>query len=180
MNRKRGNAGSLCIKHGMLKVSHYITLHHIVSVNSIHTCIYTTVVLAPFQCFIPISAFYPRLSPFRGFILTLAFHPQFRVLSSFQCFIPISVFYPHFSVVSPFQCFIPISAFYRHFNVLSPFQRCIPISVFYPTSVQGLRGETVTKTLVKFILSFQNFVKKIACAVPFQPFSFSVLSRPPS
>ena len=30
---------------------------------------------------------------------------------------------------------------------------------------QGLRGETVTKTLVKFILSFQNFGKKIACAV---------------
>ena len=30
---------------------------------------------------------------------------------------------------------------------------------------QGLRGETVTKTLVKFILSFQNFAKKIACAV---------------
>ena len=30
---------------------------------------------------------------------------------------------------------------------------------------QGLRGETVTKTLVKFILSFQNFGEKIACAV---------------
>ena len=30
---------------------------------------------------------------------------------------------------------------------------------------QGLRGETVTKTLVKFVLSFQNFGKKIACAV---------------
>ena len=30
---------------------------------------------------------------------------------------------------------------------------------------QGPRGETVTKTLVKFILSFQNFGKKIACAV---------------
>ena len=30
---------------------------------------------------------------------------------------------------------------------------------------QGLRGETMTKTLVKFILSFQNFGKKIACAV---------------
>ena len=28
---------------------------------------------------------------------------------------------------------------------------------------QGLRGETVTKTLVKFILSFQKFGKKIAC-----------------
>ena len=30
---------------------------------------------------------------------------------------------------------------------------------------QGLRGETVTKILVKFILSFQNFGKKIAYAV---------------
>ena len=30
---------------------------------------------------------------------------------------------------------------------------------------QGLRGETVTKTLVKFVLSFQNFGKKFACAV---------------
>ena len=30
---------------------------------------------------------------------------------------------------------------------------------------QGLRGETVTKTLVKFVLSFQNFGKKIAYAV---------------
>ena len=30
---------------------------------------------------------------------------------------------------------------------------------------QGLRGETVTKTLVKFVLSFQNFRKKIAFAV---------------
>ena len=39
LNRKRENAGSLCIKHGTLSiVSHYITLHHIVSVNSI--CIY--------------------------------------------------------------------------------------------------------------------------------------------
>ena len=50
------------------------------------------------------------------------------------------MFYPHFSVLSPFQCFVQ------------------------PRS-QGLRGETVTKTLVKFILSFQNFGKKIACAV---------------
>ena len=34
LNRKRGNAGSLCIKHGTLSiVSHYI---HIVSVNSIY------------------------------------------------------------------------------------------------------------------------------------------------
>ena len=30
---------------------------------------------------------------------------------------------------------------------------------------QGLRSETVTKTLVKFILSFPNFGGKIACAV---------------
>ena len=30
---------------------------------------------------------------------------------------------------------------------------------------QGLRGETVTKTLVKFISSFQKFGEKIACAV---------------
>ena len=29
----------------------------------------------------------------------------------------------------------------------------------------GLRGETVTKTLVKFVLSFQNFGGKIACEV---------------
>ena len=35
---------------------------------------------------------------------------------------------------------------------------------FQPRS-QGLRGETVTKTLVKFVLSFQNFGEKIACAV---------------
>ena len=30
---------------------------------------------------------------------------------------------------------------------------------------QGLRGETVTKTLVEFVLLFQNFGKTIACAV---------------
>ena len=30
---------------------------------------------------------------------------------------------------------------------------------------QGLCGETVTKTLVKFVLSFQNIGEKIACAV---------------
>ena len=30
---------------------------------------------------------------------------------------------------------------------------------------QGLHGETVTKTLVKFVLSFQNFGENIACAV---------------
>ena len=35
----------------------------------------------------------------------------------------------------------------------------------YQPSSQGLRGETVTKTLVKFVLSFQNFGEKIACAV---------------
>ena len=40
----------------------------------------------------------------------------------------------------------------------------IEYSLVQPRS-QGLRGETVTKTLVKFILSFQNFGKKIACAV---------------
>ena len=37
--------------------------------------------------------------------------------------------------------------------------------VFWQPRSQGLRGETVTKTLVKFVLSFQNFGKKIACAV---------------
>ena len=39
-----------------------------------------------------------------------------------------------------------------------------PLVLVQPRS-QGLRGETVTKTLVKFVLSFQNFGKKIACAV---------------
>ena len=38
------------------------------------------------------------------------------------------------------------------------------LSTLQPRS-QSLRGETVTKTLVKFILSFQNFGEKIACAV---------------
>ena len=42
-------------------------------------------------------------------------------------------------------------------------------SVVYRAEVQprsqGLRGETVTKTLVKFVFSFQNFGEKIACAV---------------
>ena len=46
--------------------------------------------------------------------------------------------------------------------------KCYILSTFQinkqPRS-QGLRGETVTKTLVKFILSFQNFGEKIACAV---------------
>ena len=37
-------------------------------------------VLAPFQCFIPVSAFYPH----------------FSVLSPIQRFIPNSAFYPHF------------------------------------------------------------------------------------
>jgi hypothetical protein len=75
-----------------------------------------SVVLSPFQRFIPISAFYPH----------------FSVLPPFQRFIPISAFYPHFSVLSPFQRFIPISAFNPHFSVLSPLQRFIPISAFYP------------------------------------------------
>ena len=65
----------------------------------------------------------------------------------------ISVFHTHFSVLSPFQHFIPILAFYP--TVLSSFQCFIPISVFYP----------------HFGFRFQ---------FPFQPFSFSVLSRPPS
>ena len=69
-----------------------------------------SMVLSSFQCFIPISVFYPH----------------FSVLSPFQCFILISVFYPHFSVLSPFQGFIPISVFYPHFSVLSPF----PVPVF--------------------------------------------------
>ena len=37
--------------------------------------------------------------------------------------------------------------------------------MLYQPRSQGLRGETVTKTLVKFVLSFQNFGGKIACAV---------------
>ena len=41
---------------------------------------------------------------------------------------------------------------------------CRPYYLHQPRS-QGLRGETVTKTLVKFVLSFQNFGEKIACAV---------------
>ena len=32
--------------------------------------------------------------------------------------------------------------------------------VYIQPRSQGLRGETVTKTLVKFVLSFQNFGKK--------------------
>ena len=128
-----------------------ITLHHFTShsISKLHTYIHDS-------CFGPISVFHIHfsvLSPFQRFIPILAFYPQFSVLSSFQCFIPISVFYPHFSVVSPFQCFIPISALYPHFSVLSPFQCFIPISAFYP----------------HFSFRFQ---------FPFQPFSFSVLSRP--
>ena len=153
LNRKRENAGSLCIKHGTLSiVSHYITLHHIVSVNSIYIYllfdslhIFSAVVLAPFQRFIPILAFYPQfsvLSSCQCFIPISVFYPHFSVASPFQCSIPISVFYPHcvpisvfyphFNVLSPFQCFIPISVFYPHFSVLSPFQCFILISVFYP------------------------------------------------
>ena len=41
----------------------------------------------------------------------------------------------------------------------------LPQHVDFQPRSQGLRGETVTKTLVKFILSFQNFGKKIACTV---------------
>ena len=37
--------------------------------------------------------------------------------------------------------------------------------MLYQPRSQSLRGETVTKTLVKFVLSFQNFGEKIACAV---------------
>ena len=39
------------------------------------------------------------------------------------------------------------------------------INVSLQPRSQGLRGETVTKTLVKFVSSFQNFGEKIACAV---------------
>ena len=81
------------------------------------------------------------------------FHTHFSALSPFQRFIPILAFYPHFSVSSSFQCFIPISVFYPHFSVVSSFQCFVPISVFYPH--------------FSFLFQF-----------PFQPFSFSVLSRP--
>ena len=40
------------------------------------------------------------------------------------------------------------------------------------------QGETVTKTLVRFVLSFQNFGEKIACAVRnnrFQPYCNTVV-----
>ena len=79
--------------------------------------------MVAFQCFIPISAFYPRFSV--------------TVLSPFQRLIPISVFYSHFSVslshfsvLSPFQRFIPISAFYPYFSVLSSFQCFMVLSPF--------------------------------------------------
>ena len=72
-------------------------------------------VLAPFQCFMPISMFYA----------------YFSVLSPFQHFMPISAFYAHFSVLCPFQRFILILAFYPQCSVLSPFQRLIQISAFY-------------------------------------------------
>ena len=41
---------------------------------------------------------------------------------------------------------------------------------------QGLRGETVTKTLVEFILSFQNFGEKIACAVRHNRIAITVIT----
>ena len=39
------------------------------------------------------------------------------------------------------------------------------LHVYAQPRSQGLCGETVTKTLLKFVLSFQKFGKKIACAV---------------
>ena len=42
---------------------------------------------------------------------------------------------------------------------------------------QGLRGETVTKTLVKFVLSFQNFREKIASAVRHNRYCNTVVSH---
>ena len=103
-------------------------------------------VLALFQCFSPISAFYAHFSVsflFQHFI-------PFSVLSPFQLrFIPISAaFYPHFGVLSPFQRFIPISAFYSHFSVLSPFQRFIPISVSASVSVSAIQFQRFISTLL--------------------------------
>ena len=83
-------------------------------------------VLAPFQCFIPISSFYPRFSvlfPIQRFILISVFCPHFSVLSPFQRCI---------QVVSPFQCFIPISAFYPHFSSVFSFRFSHSFSAFYP------------------------------------------------
>ena len=37
---------------------------------------------------------------------------------------------------------------------------CVSNLCPYQPRSQGLRGETVTKTLVKFVLSFQNFAEK--------------------
>ena len=71
---KRGNAG-------LSKVSHYITLHHIVSVNPY---IYIRPLFWPhFSVLFPVSVFYP---PFQRFIPILAFYPQFNVLSSFRLY----------------------------------------------------------------------------------------------
>ena len=63
-------------------------------------------VLSSFQCFIPISVFYPHLNVVS----------HFSVLFPFQRFILISVFY------GPFQCFIPISVSVSAIQ----FQRFIP------------------------------------------------------
>ena len=93
-------------------------------------------------------------------------YPHFSVLSQFQRFIANSVCYPHFSVLSPFQRFILISAFYPHFSILSPFQRFIPILAFYPHAFQ--RFISISAFYPHFSFRFQ---------FPFQPFSFSVLSR---
>ena len=85
----------------------------------------------PFQCFIPISAFYPH----------------FSVLSPFQRFILISVFYPHFSVLSPFQRFIPLSV-----SVFS-FRFRHSVSAFYPDPVDLLIGLAINiSTKTKFSL----------------------------
>ena len=78
------------------------------STKLFRTCHFS--VLSPFQCFIPISAFYSH----------------FSVLSPFQRFILISAFYPHFSVLSPFQRFIPLSV-----SVFS-FRSRHSVSAFYP------------------------------------------------
>ena len=48
--------------------------------------------------------------------------------------------------------------------------------IFNQPRSQGLRGETLTKTLVKFILSFQNFGEKIACAVRHNRIAITVIT----
>ena len=53
---------------------------------------------------------------------------------------------------------------------------CHNIQIHDQPRSQGLRGETVTKTLVKFILSFQNFGKKIACAVRHNRIAITVIT----